>query len=301
MPRASVSSDGPHGGSSSAALAVLVAGALALSACGDDGGGGSPAPRKLAVEVVQAGENRFRLSAPRSVEAGLVEITLTSPAGSTSHDAQLVRVEGDHTLDEVVKTLAVEGAPIPPWMAPAGGVGQTDAGATGRSVQRVSPGTYHILDTGQPEGDDVKSYFETGAVATFKVTGDAAAANLPHATAKITAREYAFSVRGLTAGRNEVEFANAGNEPHHVIAMPYREGATLADVKKAFGQQGPPDGPPPVDFENLTGSAVLERGTRQVTELQLKRGRYALVCFVSDRRGGPPHVAKGMIAEAVVR
>ena len=286
-------------------------GALALAACGDDDGGGSSAPRKFAVEVVQGGDNRFRLSAPRSVEAGLVEITLTSPAAETSHDAQLVRVEGDHTVDEVVRTLADAGGPIPPWMTPAGGVGQTDAGATGRAVQRLAPGTYHILDTGEPDGDDVKSYFETGAVATFQVTagghpvrprpGGPGADDLPQTTAKITARDDAFSVRGLTAGRNEVEFANAGNEPHQVIAVPYREGATLADVKKAFAEQGPPDGPPPVDFENLTGSAVLDGGARQVTELALKRGKYALVCFVSDRRGGPPHVAKGMIAEAVVR
>lgn len=301
MRRARRSRGGRHGRSSSAPVALLVVGALALNACGDDDAGDSSAPRNFAVEVVQADDNRFRLSAPNSVEAGLVEITLTAPAGRTSHDAQLVRVEGDHTVEEVVRTLAVDGGPIPPWIAPAGGVGQTEAGATGRAVQRLAPGTYHILDTGQPEGDDVKSYFETGAVASFEVTAGAGADDLPQTTAKITAREHAFSVRGLTAGHNEVEFANAGSEAHQVIAVPYREGATLGDVKKAFGEEGPPDGPPPVDFENLTGSAVLDGGTRQVTELQLKRGKYALVCFVSDRRGGPPHVAKGMIAEAVVR
>lgn len=27
----------------------------------------------------------------------------------------------------------------------------------------------------------------------------------------------------------------------------------------------------------------------------------ALLCFVSDRKGGPPHVAQGMIAEITVR
>ena len=45
---------------------------------------------------------------------------------------------------------------------------------------------------------------------------------------------------------------------------------------------------------------TLEAGTQQVAKLDLKRGKYALLCFVSDRKGGPPHMAKGMIAEASV-
>ena len=32
-----------------------------------------------------------------------------------------------------------------------------------------------------------------------------------------------------------------------------------------------------------------------------KRGKHALLYFVSDRTGGAPHVAKGMIAEITVR
>ena len=32
----------------------------------------------------------------------------------------------------------------------------------------------------------------------------------------------------------------------------------------------------------------------------LKKGSYALLCFIPDRQGGPPHVAKGMVSEAKV-
>ena len=73
-------------------------------------------------------------------------------------------------------------------------------------------------------------------------------------------------------------------------------------MKKAFREQEEEaSGPPPVDFEGGAGTAVLEGGMKQVAELELKRGKYALVCFISDRKGGPPHVAKGMVAEAAVR
>ncbi len=118
----------------------------------------------------------------------------------------------------------------------------------------------------------------------------------------MTARDYTFTSRGLKAGRNRIEFDNAGKELHHLIAFPYRKAATLADVKKAFKEEeGESSGPPPLDFEGGTGTAVLEGGTKQVAELELKSGKYAFVCFVSDRRGGPPHVAKGMVVETTVK
>ncbi|MDQ3093501.1 MAG: hypothetical protein M3R46_17960 [Actinomycetota bacterium] len=132
------------------------------------------------------------------------------------------------------------------------------------------------------------------------MTGEADTAELPETDSKITAKEYTLTASGLKAGRNQVEFDNAGKDLHHVIAFPYLEGTTLADVKQAFMQEGEPSGPPPLDFEGIAGSAVLEGGAKQVVQLDLKRGKYALVCFVSDREGGPPHVAMGMIAEATV-
>ena len=35
-------------------------------------------------------------------------------------------------------------------------------------------------------------------------------------------------------------------------------------------------------------------------DLELKKGNYALTCFISDREGGPPHALKGMVAETTV-
>jgi hypothetical protein len=211
-----------------------------------------------------------------------------------------VRVEGDHTVDEVVAAVASLGAPIPPWLIPAGGVCQTGGGAVGRSVQRLEPGRYYILDTDEPAGDKVKSYAETGATAALEVTGEAGAAELPETDAKVTAKDYTFAVSGLKAGKNQIEFTNAGRQPHHLMAFPYRKGATLDEVKQVFTEEGEGSGPPPLDFAGATRSATLESGDEQIVELDLERGKYALVCFLSDREGGPPHAVKGMIVEAAV-
>ena len=45
---------------------------------------------------------------------------------------------------------------------------------------------------------------------------------------------------------------------------------------------------------------MIDGGTKQVAQLELRKGKYALVCFIADRAGGPPHVAKGMLQEVAV-
>jgi plastocyanin len=160
----------------------------------------------------------------------------------------------------------------------------------------LRPGNYIVYDAPfQNEGQGLKF-----GVASFTVEGKADdGAELPTAAAKIEAYEYGFRVSGLTTGKNTIEFSNTGREAHHVIAAPYRPGATLAEVRKAFRSEG---GEPPLDFENTSYTARIAGGTQQITELTLdKPGTYALLCFVSDRKGGPPHVAQGMIAEITVR
>ena len=45
---------------------------------------------------------------------------------------------------------------------------------------------------------------------------------------------------------------------------------------------------------------MLDGGREQIDELELVAGRYALVCFLTDRAGGPPHVAQGMVSELTI-
>jgi len=138
-------------------------------------------------------------------------------------------------------------------------------------------------------------------VASFEVKGEAGGGGLPTGSAKVEAYEYGFRASGLRTGSNTIEFSDTGREPHHLIAVPYKPGATLGAVRKAFRREQS-GAEPPLDFEHASNTAGIDGGTKQITELQLDEpGNYALLCFVSDRKGGPPHVAQGMIAEATVR
>ena len=40
---------------------------------------------------------------------------------------------------------------------------------------------------------------------------------------------------------------------------------------------------------------------KQTIAVDAQPGKYALICFVPDRKGGPPHSKKGMVSEATVR
>lgn len=278
------------------ALVLISAVSFGLTACGNDAEDTqAAAPTRFAVTATEAGK-RLRLTVPRSVSAGIVTVELTN-IGKAFHEAQLIRLDQGHTPQDALKVIAAEGAPSPGWIHAAGGTGPVPPGGKRSATQRLRPGNYIIYDAPfQNEGQGLKF-----GVASFTVEGKADdAAELPTATAKIEAYEYGFRASGLTTGKNTIEFSNTGTEPHHVIAVPYQPGATLAEVRKALGSEGGAE--PPLDFENTAYTARIAGGTRQITELGLdKPGKYALLCFVSDRKGGPPHVAEGMIAEITVR
>lgn len=233
----------------------------------------------------------------------MVEISLQVDTPDTEeHEAQFIRIEGDQTLAEALEVLTSEdGAAIPSWLVAAGGVGLSKGNTTVAVLQILQPGTYYVVDLGEGEGDSVPSFAEQGATATIEVTGDVGDAELPESDATVTATEYSFATDGLVVGRNSIRFDNAGDELHHIIAIPYEPGATLERVKALVTSDAPPDGPPPVDFARGSVTAVLEGGDSQITELYLDSGKYAFICFVSDRAGGPPHAAKGMINEVVVK
>jgi hypothetical protein len=211
----------------------------------------------------------------------------------------LSRIDGDHTTEQALTAFdkIVQGGPAPDWFRARGGVGTTAPGSTATITQRLEPGSYVILDSGEPEGRNVKAHYRQGAVSELEVTGEATDASLPDADATVTASEYSFSSSGLKAGKNTIRFQNSGGQWHHLIVAGIKSGSTIDDVKTFFTTE---KGEPPLEETNAEETAVIDGGEEQLTEVDLKSGRYALLCFIPDRAGGPPHVAKGMISEAKV-
>jgi plastocyanin len=185
----------------------------------------------------------------------------------------------------------MQSGPLPDWFLLAGGVGVTAPGEDQSVEQVLEPGTYFAFGTsGEPTAENA---------ATIEVSGDASDDALEPEDGTVNAFDYNFKTEGLTTGENEVLFENTGVQPHHVVYAPIKGDATLADIEKSLKEQ---KGPPPIDEKSVKSTTIIEGGTSQLAEFNFdKPGRYALLCFIADREGGPPHVAKGMIAEVDVK
>ena len=273
-------------GASFAAIALL---AVALTACGDD-----DEAQSLTFTVTQQGK-ATAIDGPRSAETGLAEVTLKND-GKGEADLQLIRVEGDHTPEEVVEGLdqAIKGKAFPDWFFAGGGVGITKAGQSQTVTQVLEPGTYYAFDTEGSQGPpDPKS------VPAIEVSGDESSDEV-EADDTVTAVEYAFEADTLPSGQTEIVFDNAGAEPHHLLASKIVGDATAEDVEAFFKEEGGKDEKPPLREKGTRSTAVVEGGEGQTVTMDLEPGRYALYCFITDREGGPPHVVKGMVDEVEV-
>lgn len=264
-----------------AVLVVLVLSLFAV-ACGDDDDDSDESEAAVAsFEFADGG-----ITGPSSVEAGAVRVSFTN---STDEDAgvTIVRVEGDHTAEEAVKAgqaWGEGGKPLAEWLTFEGGSASVAPGKSFSAVQELAEGKYVGLD------------INTNEYVEFDVTGDGDG-ELPSTSATIDAVDYSFEASGLEAGKQAVLFSNKGKEPHFALAAPIKPGKTIEDVEESLQSES---GPSPIIEDETVSTGILEGGREQVVDLELRKGAYALVCFVPDRKGGPPHAFKGMVSEAVV-
>ena len=283
-----------------AAVAVGLAAAAALAGCGSDAD--EPVvTRPAAVTLTDAdpASGVYLVQGARSVASGAVRISVRND-GAKERGAQLIGVQGRHGVAEAFTALnkVREGAAMPTWLRWAGGIGVVRPGSSAAFTVDLRPGSYYVVDRSFEGNAADLAALEQSARLEVRHADDGAALATPQAA--ITATEYAFETRGLSASDEEVLLDNRGAEPHDFVLSPIVEGRTLEDVK-AFATGEDESGPPPVDFANEVISGVLDGGSKQTMRLGLTAGRYALICFASDRRGGPPHVAKGMVTEVTIR
>ena len=292
-------------------VAMVSAGAVATGCGGDDDAAKDAAAAKPASFVIEAtaeGKKKKALEFPATVKAGLVTMTLKN-ADTGQRSAQLLRVLGDHTTEDVMQVIASDDGDdtTPSWIQDGGGLAAVKPGASASATQLLAPGRYVLFDDATARGDgEGPSNAELGATGEFTVTGPASEAELPEQPATLTATDdgkddYGFEFAGFKAGVNHVRFENTGKELHHAILFPINAGKTIKDAETVFTSDGPPRGAPPVDFAAGVGTAVIDGGIAQNITLDLKAGRYAVVCFITDREGGKEHVRQGMIEELTIK
>jgi hypothetical protein len=267
-----------------AVLSVCLFAAASISACGRDEEKQASKAVLAAFELTGLGKN-LKLSGPDTVEAGLVEIQFKNSAKG-DHGLQLVRVDDDHTAADASKAgdaWGDKGKPLPDWIHIEGGVFIGRSG-TQTAVQRLEPGNYVAFDV---DSDTSKE---------LEVTGEADG-ELPSTDGRIEALEYRFNTSGLKAGKNQVTFANTGRQPHFALIAPIKAArrsrtcASSSRPRRARIRSSRRARPRP--------ACSTAAGARFSTWI-CRRAMSHCSCFISDREGGPPHVAKGMVSGATV-
>jgi hypothetical protein len=291
----------------SRAWALLLAPTLLLAACGgDDGDGGTqaaapPQPAKVTITATATGD-QVSFDMPAQIQPGATELSLVNKTKEQA-EFQIVQLDEGHTLAEFFPALQSEELTIPPWLHVVGGIGETSPEETRTAVVDLKAGTYAWFSDQTPEQEGASPMYKRGGEGTFEVTGDPTGAQLPATTAQITAKElapddYRFEATGLKAGSNQITFNNTGSEIHHIVIARLADGATIDQAHEFFATQDY-KGPPPVDFEASEITAAIDAGGKEVETVELQSGSYALLCFLPDRAGGPPHVIGAKMIQEV--
>jgi len=287
------------------AAALIPVAVLALAACGSSKKSktaAAPAASTLALSISESGKSSS-FSAPSSTKGGLVTVRLTNN-GKKPHGAQLMRITGGHTVQDAIKATAGESNKTPDWIRAEGGIGAANPGETAAATVRLPAGKYAVVDfAGIEEGPNAAP----PAIAQMTVTPGAKAA-LPATGTTITAAapakdKYKWEISGpLKAGANEITFASKGKDAlHHVAVLRVTADVPLAKVVKDFEKE---NGPPPsyIDPSVNSSTAILDGGKAETTQLVLpKSGKYIFVCHLTDRDGGKPHFAEGLITKVDVQ
>jgi hypothetical protein len=254
-------------------------------------------PSTLALSISESGK-AAKFTAPASTKGGLVNVTLANK-GKMPHAAQLVRLTGNHTTADALKTLG-SNKPPPAWLRAEGGVSAVAPGQSGSATVILPAGKYAVVDAGGPGSSGPPASSDLNVIA-------GAGGSLPSTPTTITAAEpghhqFKWDIKGaLKSGDNRLTFVSKGKDSLHFIgAFRLNGNPSEAAIKKGLSSNGKPA--KFIDTSTFTETAVLDGGKSEVGSLNLRKpGQYVLFCPLTDRDGGKQHDQEGLLTKVTVK
>ncbi len=109
---------------------------------------------------------------------------------------------------------------------------------------------------------------------------------------------WAYDVPETVRSGDVLKVVNTGRQVHEIGMASLSDGATRGDVIAHLTGEAPADAAAP--FTDLSGVGLLSPRERQTLPIEMRPGRYVLVCYIPDPDDGGPHFMKGMITVITV-
>ena len=252
--------------------------------------GGSPAHKPVSVvPVVTVHAKDFSYVAPKTVKSGINTFRLVND-GKQLHHLSIIKLEKGKTMADLMTAMKKPG-PMPTWVKEVGGPNPALPGSSVEATLALDAGSY-VMMCFIPSPGSTMPHVMKGMAAAFTVTPDASGAAEVATDATVHLTDYTFTIdKPLAAGHRVLKVVNDAAQSHELVLIELAPGKTIADFGNWAGKgmmKGPPPGKP------VGGMAGLSNGRSGSFPVDLKAGKYGLICFAPDVKDGKPHVEHGM-------
>jgi len=257
--------------------------------------GGPVTKPAVAAPVVTVHAKDYSFAAPKTVKSGINTFRLVND-GKEMHHLQIIKLDKGKTMADLSAALKKQGPP-PTWMKQVGGPNPAIPGATVEATLALEPGSY-VMVCWVPSPGSPTPHAMKGMMGEFTVTPDASGASEAKADATVHLNDYGFTIdKPLVAGHRVLKVVNDAKQDHEVILVELAPGKTATDVGNWVEKdmmKGPPPGKP------IGGMAGIANGRTGTFPIDLKPGKYGLICFMPDAKDGKSHFVHGMTKEITV-
>ncbi len=238
----------------------------------------------------------FSFSGPTEISGGWQTIKLVNK-GRDAHQVQFLKLPpGKSAVDFRQAMSRNNWRKLPDWVQRHGGVNAVPPGQEAMVIINLVPGEY-VLICGIP---DIRGrpHVVEGMISSLLVKPPAAPTPTPSADIVIVGNEFFYQVKGsLKPGARILHFRNDGEQPHEVVLIRLRPGASTQHFLRAYR----PGGAPNPAGETVGGVVGLDPGLESYILLDVTAGGYGLFCFLGDPVTGAPHFSRGMWMDVEVR
>lgn len=256
-------------------------------------------PRTAKANVVTVTTVDYAFQAPDTIAAGRTTLRLVNN-GKDFHHIWLIKLEGGHTLPELVEATKTPG-PLPKWAVDVGGPNSPMPGGENSATLDLEPGKY-VMVCVIPAMTDGQPHFMKGMMKELTVAArhgveQAGKTVAPAPDVTMTLDDYTFNTSApITTATKTIRIRNAAAQSHEVVIMKLDAGVTPEQFLQALEK---PQGPPPGKI--LGGVTGIAKGRTIDLTATFTPGDYTLLCFVPDAKDGKPHIAHGMVKNFTVK